>query len=210
MHCTKPGCASVCPSGALSVDEATGFVKVADEKCIGCKYCASACPFGVPHHHGQEPIINKCTACLDRVSHDRQPACVKTCPPKALLFGDRAEMLEIARERVDILRAKGYDKATIYGENELGGLHVITVAKYGIEAIGLPENPKVNQVVDVLGIMKPITGIGIAAVLVGLGISFLTGVGYKRDTLHYDEVAHDVIDLDTGEVVRHVEEERKG
>jgi formate dehydrogenase iron-sulfur subunit len=40
-----------------------------------------------------------------------------------------------------------------------------------------------------------------------LGLSFLTGIGYKRDTLHYDEAAHDVVDMDTGEIVRHIDVE---
>lgn len=210
MHCYDPACASVCPSGALHVDAATGLVTVSEEKCIGCKYCASACPFDVPRHYGPHSKINKCTGCVDRIAQGMMPACVKTCQPEALKFGDRAEMLALANERVALLRAKGYDKAVVYGEHELSGLHVIFVAKYGIEAIGLPKDPQISALVDLLRIMKPLTGVGTAAIVVGLGLSFLTGIGYKRHKLHYDEVAHDVIDEDTGEVVKHIDEERKG
>ena len=211
-HCTNAGCVKVCPSGALSKDPDTGFTKVEAEKCIGCQYCASACPFKVPHHYGIGPTINKCTACLDRIEHDRIPACVKTCPPVALHYGPREEMLTMAKERLAVLQTRGYDKAVLYGEEELGGLHVIILAKYGLEAAGLPANPQISGTVGILDVMKPVAGVGVAALAAGLGISFLSGIGYKRDTLHYDEVAHDVVDLDTGEVVRHVdhpEEERK-
>lgn len=210
MHCTDAGCTSVCPSGALHRDEATGFVTVAEDKCIGCQYCSSACPFDVPRYYGQNSKVNKCTACIDRIGQGLAPACVKTCPPVALQFGDRSEMLAIAHERLGILKAKGYSKAEIYGEHELGGLHVITVAKYGIEALGLPADPKVSDMVNVLGVMKPLTGIGVAALVAGLGITFISGIGYKRDTLRYDEKKHDLIDVDTGKVVRHIDEEGKG
>ena len=206
MHCTNAGCVKVCPSGALSKDPETGMTKVQDDLCIGCQYCKTACPFDVPRHFGVGPTINKCTACLDRVAQDRAPACVKTCPPAALDFGPRDEMLAIAHERVAWLKGRGYDRAEVYGETELGGLHVISVQKYGVAATQMPINPQINNVAGILDIMKPLAAIGTAAIVGGLGISFLTGLGYKRDTLHYDEVTHDVIDLDTGEVVRHVDE----
>ena len=89
-------------------DEATGFVSVDESKCIGCRYCSTACPFDVPQYHGDTSKINKCTGCLDRVEQGLAPACVTTCQPQALMFGDREEMLSIARERVDYLHGKGY------------------------------------------------------------------------------------------------------
>ena len=207
MHCTNPACVTVCPTGTLSVDPSTGFVVIHEENCIGCKYCSAACPFSVPHYHGTESKVNKCTACIDRIEQGLTPACAKTCPPKALKFGDRDEMIAIAEERVELLKSKGYDKAVAYGINELGGLHVITVAKYGLDAYGLPTDPKVSPLVGVLSFMKPLAGIGAAAIVAGLGISFLTGIGYKRHKLHYDEVNHDVIDDDTGEIVKHIDDE---
>lgn len=207
MHCENPACVQVCPSGALHVDEKTGLVAVNEEACVGCQYCSSACPFDVPRYHGANSKINKCTGCVDRIEQGKSPACVQTCSPEALKYGEREEMLAIAHERVDYLHAKGFTEAAVYGEDELEGLHVITVAKYGIEAYGLPENPQVSDMVNILGLMKPLTGVGVAALAAGLGLSFLTGIGYKRDTLRYDEKARDVIDVDTGEVVKHIDEE---
>jgi formate dehydrogenase iron-sulfur subunit len=227
MHCFNPGCAAVCPSGALSVDEATGFVRVKEELCIGCRYCVTACPFDVPRYYGSASKINKCTACLDRVSNGKAasindgrgktgmqfnvPACVHTCPPGALKFGLRDEMLEKAHARVDELKSHWLNPspdASVYGENELDGTHVIMVLKYPAETYGLPKNPQVNPVVDVLGIMKPLIGAAAGATVLGLGLSFLTGIGYRRDTLHYDEKKHETIDRDTGEVVWRANDEQ--
>jgi formate dehydrogenase iron-sulfur subunit len=212
MHCIDPACAAVCPSGALSVDEATGFVRVSEDACIGCHYCSGACPFDVPHYHQGGAKINKCTACLDRIENGRGPhlgdigqfnipACVHTCPPGALAYGKRDEMLRRAHERVEVLKAKGYQKASIYGENELSGLHVIYVLKYDAETYGLPKNPKIGALVDTVGIMKPLTGLAAAATVAGLAVSFLSGLGYKRHELRYDETTHETIDVDTETVL---------
>ncbi|ANE22206.1 4Fe-4S ferredoxin [Denitrobacterium detoxificans] len=212
MHCDNPSCVSVCPSGCLSVDESTGFVTVDEDKCIGCQYCRSACPFDVPRHTGVNVVgggivVNKCTGCVDRIKQGRQPACVTTCQPGALQFGDRDEMLAIAHERVEKLKAKGFADARVYGETEVGGTHQIMVLKYPISQYELPENPERNGLVDALGFMKPLTGVGAAALVAGLGLSFLTGVGYKRHEMRYDEKAHDVIDVETGEVIKHIDKE---
>lgn len=212
LHCTDAPCVSVCPAECLTKDEDTGFTIYDPDKCVSCKYCAAACPFDVPRHSDTgyaagDKRINKCTACFDRVSEGRKPACVNTCQPGALMFGDRDEMIAIAKERVELLKAKGFDQARVYGEDELGGLHVIHVLKYPIDQYTLPDEPKVNPLIGAMKWMKPILGVGAVALVGGLGLSFLTGVGYHRDEMRYDEVNHDIIDVDTGEVVRHINKE---
>ncbi len=212
MHCTNAACVSVCPSGALYKDEETGLVSYHRDKCIGCQYCRSACPFDVPRHTGVGVTgggikINKCTGCIDRVRNGRKPACVSTCQTDALQFGDRDKMLEKAHARVEALKARGYADASIYGENEMGGLHVICVLKYPISQYSYPKNPQANGFVDALGFMKPLTGVASVAIVAGLGLSFITGIGYKRDEMRYDEKKHDVIDVDTGEVIKHIDKE---
>jgi formate dehydrogenase iron-sulfur subunit len=209
MHCYNPACASVCPSGALYVDDGTGLVTVAEDKCIGCRYCSSACPFDVPRYHGPHSKVNKCTGCVDRVAQGRPPACVKTCQPTALKFGERDEMLAIARQRVEYLKGKGFTNAAIYGEDELEGLHVIVVSKYDPAWHGLPLDPKKNALIDLLALAKPLAAVGVGATVLGLGASFLSGLGYKRAQLHYDETTGETIDLDTDEVVL-VDETQEG
>jgi ferredoxin len=71
-----------------------GIVLVDYDKCIGCKYCAWACPYGARELDEKRQVMTKCTLCVDRIHDeqlapaDRQPACVKACPTGARLFGD--------------------------------------------------------------------------------------------------------------------------
>lgn len=212
MHCSNPSCVNVCPSGALYIDEETGLVTYDSSKCIGCQYCRAACPFDVPRHTnvgltGDNIKINKCTGCVDRIKQGRKPACVSTCQPGALQFGDRNDMLKMAHERVEYLKQKGFTEASVYGEDQMGGTHVIYVLKYPLSQYELPANPEQSGIVDALGVMKPLTAAAAVATLAGLGISFATGVGYKRPTMRYDEANHDVVDADSGEVIKHIDRE---
>ncbi len=212
QHCTDAECVKVCPSGCLQHDE-TGFVTFDRDKCIGCQYCRSACPYDVPRHtgigiSGADIKINKCTGCPDRIAHDMEPACVHTCQPGALQFGPRDEMLERAEKRVEWLKQKGFDKARVYGKDEMGGLHCIAALKYDISMYpSYVEHPEGNVLTAVENVAKPLAGVAAVGVAAGLGISYLTGRGYKRDQMYYDEKTHDEVDVDTGEVVRHIDKE---
>ena len=180
FHCTEPTCMTVCPAGAITkLDD--GTVKLDRNKCIGCKYCTSACPFGVPKFRDNFGVTNKCTLCDDRVAEGREPACVQTCPAQAIFYGSRVDMLSAGKARVEQLKAEGYDKAELYGETEMGGMHVLHVAKYGYEAHGYIRDPKAPDATALWELLKPITGIGVGAVALALGASFLGGIGYKRD-----------------------------
>lgn len=185
FHCTEPACMDVCPVGAISKSD-DGTVKLDSAKCVGCKYCTAACPFEVPKFRENFGVSNKCTLCDDRVAQGREPACVQTCPAAALSFGPRAEQIAAGKARVEELKAEGYDKAELYGETEMGGMHSLFVAKYGLETHGLVRDPKKLPITSLMSILKPVAGLGVAAVLGGLGLSFVTGMGYKRDELTDD------------------------
>jgi sulfite dehydrogenase (quinone) subunit SoeB len=94
LHCEDPPCVPVCPTGASFKRPEDGLVLVDYDKCIGCKYCAWACPYGVRELDENRKVIGKCTLCVDRINnealpeHDRKPACVAACPTSARLFGD--------------------------------------------------------------------------------------------------------------------------
>ena len=186
FHCTDAGCVAICSSGALKKND-NGVVSFDTEKCNGCTYCQSACPFDVPRFRDTDGKIDKCTLCLDRLEEGQIPACVKTCQPEALKFCPREEMLEIGRKRVEFLKAKGFDKAELYGEKEMGGLHVLHVLKFGHEAYGLPTDPKPNSMIGVMQAMKPVTAVGTAAVVAGLAVSFLAAMGYRRQEVSIEE-----------------------
>lgn len=146
MHCEDASCAIVCPANAIfKTDE--GFVHIDQEWCVGCGNCALACPFLVPHKDHHIGTARKCTACttvgLNRQEEGLDPACVTTCPTGALKFGDRDDLLNEGRQRVADLKAEGYSDAYLYGENELGGLHVMYVLDDSPAVYGLPESPQV-------------------------------------------------------------------
>ncbi len=88
MHCEDPPCVTVCPTGA-SYKNKDGVVLVHYDICIGCKYCAVACPYNARYVDERKRAIDKCTFCYDnRVLQGRQPACVETCVGGARIFGD--------------------------------------------------------------------------------------------------------------------------
>ena len=86
-HCANPACVSVCPTGASYVD-ADGSVQIDTGKCIGCKYCMAACPYGVRYLVEETGDVHKCAFCHHRSSNGLLPACVGTCVTKARVFGD--------------------------------------------------------------------------------------------------------------------------
>ena len=212
MHCTEAGCVEVCPSGALFYTE-SGMVSFDTSVCIGCKYCVDACPFDVPRHvGGHNPfdtgaIINKCTGCVDRIEQGRSPACVFTCQPGALQFGERDDMIKMGEERVAELKEKGFSQARLYGKDECGGLHSINVLKYGIEQYELPDKPKVSGLVGASQFMKPLTGVGAVGIVAGLGLCLAMAHGYSRHHMRYDEAGQNVVDVETGEVIKHIDKE---
>lgn len=206
QHCTDAACVSVCPAAAVYVDEATGLVTTDDSKCIGCRYCSIACPYDVPRYDEATGFINKCTGCVDRIEQGMAPACVTTCQAEALLFGDRDEMLARAHESVERLQARGYADACVYGEEEMGGLHVIQVLKYGTEGdlhMPLSGTGEGNGWMDAAGVMKPVTGAAAGLTAAGLAAMFATAIGYKRDKVVYNAETEDTISLVTGDVVKH-------
>ena len=85
MHCETPSCAAVCPAGAITKGDG-GVVTVNKERCIGCKYCYQACPYGVPHYTASG--MDKCDCCLGAgVPLGEKPHCVSACKLGALSYG---------------------------------------------------------------------------------------------------------------------------
>lgn len=186
FHCTDAACVEICSSGALQKED-NGVVSFDTDKCNGCTYCQSACPFDVPRFRETDGRIDKCTLCMDRLKEGEVPACVKTCQPEALKFGKREDMIAEGERRVAFLKKKGFEKAELYGVTEMGGLHVLQVLKFGHEAYGLPTNPKPNDMIKLMKAMKPVTAVGTAAVVAGLAVSFLAAVGYRREEVSIEE-----------------------
>ncbi len=90
-HCRRPICVEVCPAGAYS-QRPDGVVLLDSTRCIGCRYCTWACPYGAPQYDEETGRTTKCTFCADDLDAGRPPACVAACPMRALDYGDRAEL----------------------------------------------------------------------------------------------------------------------
>lgn len=86
-HCSNPACVSVCPTGA-SYTADDGTVQIDTSKCIGCKFCMAACPYGVRYLAEETGDVHKCTFCHHRSSNGLLPACVASCITHARVFGD--------------------------------------------------------------------------------------------------------------------------
>jgi tetrathionate reductase subunit B len=86
-HCANPPCVQVCPVKATFATE-DGAVIVDSKRCIGCRYCIQACPYGARYLHPETKTADKCTFCYHRLVKGLQPACVEVCPTQARIFGD--------------------------------------------------------------------------------------------------------------------------
>jgi len=136
MHCLEPACASACATRAMRKTP-DGPVIWEAAKCMGCRYCMIACPFGVPRfeYHRAVPKIQKCQLCFARVATGESPACVANCPAQALTFGRRENLLEEARHRI-YSSAPGTYVPHIYGEQEAGGTSWLYLSAVPFEQIG--------------------------------------------------------------------------
>ncbi len=86
-QCDNPPCVQVCPVGATFSTE-DGVVLIDDKRCIGCRYCIQACPYGARYLHPETQTADKCTFCYHRITKGLLPACVEVCPTQARIFGD--------------------------------------------------------------------------------------------------------------------------
>ncbi|MBU0519063.1 4Fe-4S dicluster domain-containing protein [bacterium] len=126
-HCEEPACVSACPVGALT-KTAQGAVVYDSHKCMGCRYCMMACPYGIPRYDWDEPVpyIRKCILCYDKIKVGEQPSCTAACPTGATIFGDRDELLQEAHRRIQENPELYIDR--VWGEKEIGGSSVLYIS----------------------------------------------------------------------------------
>ena len=170
MHCESPTCASVCPVEAFR-KEPSGPVIYDASRCIGCRYCIMACPFDVPKYQWDRavPIVQKCDMCADRIKAGQQPACAAVCPTGATIFGDRDEMIQEARARLEAAPKAYVPK--IYGLEEVGGTSVLMLSSVPFASLGirpdLPLTPLPALTWKALSKVPDIVGVG-GALLYGI------------------------------------------
>lgn len=174
MHCNHPDCLSACPVGAYT-KRLDGPVVYNPDKCIGCRYCMNACPFGVPHFDYDKGLIegafiDKCTFCPQRIDNGQEPACIATCPTDALEYGERDELLAKAHARI-AARPERYINH-VYGEFENGGTSYLILSHVPFSQLGLPDLPEtpVNEVSEqVISLTLP-AALGMGAVLTATAV----------------------------------------
>jgi carbon-monoxide dehydrogenase iron sulfur subunit len=92
MHCSDAACITACPSGAMHRDADTGGVALNEDRCMGCWMCAMVCSFGAISAAPDKKTVLKCDLCKSRLAEGKPPACVESCPTKALLFIEPDEL----------------------------------------------------------------------------------------------------------------------
>jgi len=134
-HCLEPACVSACIVGALQKTP-EGPVAYDADRCMGCRYCMNACPYGIPRYEWDSaaPLVHKCTLCYPRLKEGKSPACVDACPQKAVMFGSREQMLAEAHRRLKTQPGKYIQR--VYGEKEVGGTSVLYLSDVPLGFLG--------------------------------------------------------------------------
>jgi Fe-S-cluster-containing dehydrogenase component len=147
LHCAEPACVTVCPTGASYKRGSDGIVLVDEDKCIGCKLCSWACPYGAREFDVDVGVMKKCTLCIDRIyndnlpEEDRVPACVAACPTSARHFGDLGDpesavsKLVVSRGGVDLMPEMGYSPTNKYLPPRAGGECAATIPAQPLKSI---------------------------------------------------------------------------
>ncbi len=99
-HCEEAACLLACPTGAIHRKEERGPVMVDTSRCIGCRMCVQACPFGVITLDSNGKGVLKCDLCMERLAEGQEPACVAACPTKVVIFGSEEETNREKRRKV--------------------------------------------------------------------------------------------------------------
>jgi hypothetical protein len=101
-----------------------------------------ACPYAIPRYEWSDPVpyVRKCVLCHEQITSKKldQPACTKACPNEATQYGERDELLQIARERIRAHPGRYIDR--IYGEHEVGGTSVLYLSDVPLDFLGLKDD----------------------------------------------------------------------
>ena len=126
-HCMDPPCMNgVNNEAVVYTDKKTGAViYTARTKTVDFNEVLGYCPYNIPRQDKNTGEIRKCTLCIDRITNNDVPACVKTCPTGATVFGERSDILALAQKRVTAL-VKIYPKAKALDPETVRVIYIIT------------------------------------------------------------------------------------
>ncbi|HJO93514.1 MAG TPA: 4Fe-4S dicluster domain-containing protein [Victivallales bacterium] len=103
MHCDNAPCIAVCPSHAVSRKNDKSPVTINNDRCIGCHECIIICPFGVIKNGPDGKSLIKCDLCIKRLEDGKDPACVESCPTKAIKYLSIKEVNTEKRRRYKVM-----------------------------------------------------------------------------------------------------------
>ena len=178
MHCNEPACASVCPVGAFEKTK-EGPVTYNASRCIGCRFCMVACPFGVPKYEWSKafPLVRKCTGCYSRIKEGHKPACATTCPA-AITYGERGDMIKEASKRIESRPEKYLKK--LYGAEEAGGTSVIYLTALPFDELGFKHVTKRPLPSYTWAALRMVPGIFLT---VGGSLSLLSWFNHRKERI---------------------------
>lgn len=134
-HCVTPVCVDVADKvvpGALIKDPGTGAVlitkKCADLSPEDAKAIREACPYDIPRYDAVAKTLTKCDMCADRVQAGLPPVCVRTCPTGAMVFDERAVVLELAKKRLAAAKER-FPKAHLVDVEDVSVIYLLAEEK---------------------------------------------------------------------------------
>ncbi len=126
-HCVEPPCVdAIGDDAAANKDDATGVVLFFDKsKETTFEDVRTACPYNIPRQDEKTKVLVKCDMCIDRITNNRVPSCVLSCPTGAMTFGDRDTILDQVEKRVEVLK-QTYPKAAALNADEVRVIYIVT------------------------------------------------------------------------------------
>lgn len=106
VQCGQRLCIDVCLHKALSVNRVTGALAVDDSKCDGCEKCVITCPVGAIRLVSPKGPVRVCDLC------DGDPACVKICPSRSILYTDLTAVRDETLKRIGATSLKAHKAFT--------------------------------------------------------------------------------------------------
>jgi formate dehydrogenase iron-sulfur subunit len=180
LHCGQPSCAKVCPVGAIS-KQGDGTVQRDADKCVGCRFCVSACPFGQSHFNEGTKKAEKCTLCKDRQARGEAPACTVNCPGEARLAIEPSKLQEVANKRIAQAKKMGLDYTLFTGE-KVGGTHVSYLVPNGVHIGAGPQDKVPSATIGVWqGVVKPVAKVGLGTVVGAVAFAGIANSLKKED-----------------------------
>ncbi|RLB90340.1 MAG: formate dehydrogenase [Deltaproteobacteria bacterium] len=160
-HCLEPPCEETAgDSTAIFRDPATGAViYTANTKKVDARAVIESCPYNIPRA-AKDGTLAKCDMCIDRVKNGLLPACVKACPTGAMNFGDRDEMLALAKKRLAVVK-KTHPKARLLDPDDVRVIYLVTEDPKLYHEFAVASNSAfdISRKVALKRLFKPVTNL---------------------------------------------------